>query len=329
MTVIRLSTRFLFLFLGWFGGSAAFGSTTLPHLNANQPFAVTGAEVALQITGDAGQCYTLLLSTQPAQSAQGTAGISYLNPNAMTVIGSGLLDTAGQATAWFSFPAQTPVGSLRYLQAQTGEGATRRLSNAVTLQAVASPPSGARATHAMAVTPNGVKAYVVHENDGALSIIDAQTDQKIAERPLGPSARHLPHRPVDVRLDPAGKRVFVVNAASESFAVLDSATDSVIAQVAVGRGARRIAFSGPYVYLTNDLNDELQVIAEPVKGLFIKFKTVPLQGRDPGPVVVLPNKLLLIGHRASHELELVHPFNTAGPTTLARIPLGTLPLGQR
>lgn len=313
-------------------GAAATGEEVLgmPSLRVVNPFVVLGSNATLTIESEPGASFTLLVSRAPAEVSAGAAGTLFLAPGTSSTAASGVIGLDG--TAIVSIPIQSPqasAGTILYYQARVGIPPDARFSNAVPIRAEAAPSTGPRMTRSIATTPDGAKAYVAHEADGSVSVIDAVTDTKLAELPLGPSARGIPHRPVNVAVDPEGRHAFVANAASSRLSVIHVATDSVAAQLSVPTGCRAITFDfsggAPRVYVANEVRNAVLVFEESSPGSFSQLPMIPLQGSAPGPMAALPGGLLMVGHRATLDLEVVDPAAPSGSTTVARTPLGRLP----
>ena len=302
----------------------------LPKLTVDMPFAVRGTTVTFTIEGPASAVYLLLQSLGPTKLFLGELGTLFLDVRNLGAIGFGRLGADGTGAVSFPVPdADPPPGTVLYQQALVLAPAGNRLSNAVPIRIEATMPTGPRVSQALAVTPDGSKAYVAHQLDGSVSVIDAINDVKMAELPIGPSARAIPHRPVDVGIDPDGRSAYVVNTAADFLTVIDVATDSVTALVPVPRGCRRIAIDfspGRHrVFVTNEVENAVLVFSED-QGVLTPLPSIPLLGQAPGPVAVLPDGKLMVGHRATLDLETIDPGAESGSTTVARTPLGTLPL---
>ena len=238
-----------------------------------------------------------------------------------------MLDGSGTGTIPLAIPAFLPIGTNFYVQAFS-TGAVNELSNAVPFRVVDAAPSGRRVTIAVAATPDGAKAYVAHLQDGSVSVIDAVNDVKLTELPITPSASGLPYRALDIGIDPEGRHAFVVNAAASTLAVIHVATDSVAGQIPVARGSRRIGFdfsNTKRIYVTNEVRNAVLVFDESPNGTFVEQPEIPLEGKAPGPLLVLPDGRLVVGHRATHEIEVIDPQAPPGSQTVARTSTSGLP----
>lgn len=302
-----------------------------PLLRVTSPFVLLGTSANFTLSGDPLATYVVYRALQPAEVPLGVMGTLFMKSGTFAPFASGTLDASGNAAiqlAVANVPSQN--GVVTYVQASVTSAGAIRLSNAVPFRAQSLAPSGGRSPRAIAVTPDGTKAYVAHQLDGAVSVIDLVTGAKIRELPVGPSAARMPFRPLDIAIDPDGRHAFVVNVASSTVAVIDVASDSIAGQVASIKGSRRIAFDftagNRRIYLTNEAANALLVLNETTPGTFTPSPSIPLQGAGPGPLARLADGRLVVGHRASLDLELVNPLAQPGSTTLARIPLNTQPL---
>ncbi|MDV6278221.1 hypothetical protein R3Q06_32670 [Rhodococcus erythropolis] len=80
---------------------------------------------------------------------------------------------------------------------------------------------------AVAVTPDGGRAYVTNGSDKSVSVIDTATDTVVDTVPVGAF-------PAGVAITPDGARTYVTNGSDKSVSVIEIATDTVLATVPVG-----------------------------------------------------------------------------------------------
>ncbi|MEO0972582.1 MAG: beta-propeller fold lactonase family protein [Pseudomonadota bacterium] len=255
------------------------------QVQALQPFLLPDAPVELRLTGsEPGAAYVVLASSTPAAITAGSLGTLYLAPGTFEVLGRGVSDGAGVSEISLPPPTGLEEGDRLYVQALS-LASPRSLSNSVALRASAGLPSGQRASRALAVTPDGRRAYVVHQVDGTVTVVDSQADAVVAELPITTGARSVPHRPVDVAISPDGAYAFVTSATADFMAVVDVDTDSVVAEVPVPRGSRRVAFdfSGvdELVYVTNDVANAVLVLRRDGPGTFHDLRTCAPRGSFP------------------------------------------------
>lgn len=316
--------------VNWFCTTLVWLTTSVsaaPALSVDTPFAVLGDNLNFTISGEAGATYALLTAQAPKQIPLGAPGTLFLNPTSISVTASGVLGADGTATVPVAFAGL--VDQFWYSQAVVIEQAGNRFSNAITARIVAATPTGPRETLAIAVTPDGDKAYVGNREDGAISVVSLANGVKQAELAITTSAAGIPFRPIDLAVDPDGRHLFVVNAASNRLAVVDVASDSSVAQINVPRGSRRVGFdftlSPPRIYITNEVVNAVLVFEETTPGRFTALPSIPLQGDDPTALLVLNDGRLVVGNRATHDLEFVDPFAPADTTTLQRTPIEGIP----
>ena len=191
------------------------------------------------------------------------------------------------------------------------------------------PRPVARRPQAIAVTPDGLKAYVASERDLRVTVLDAVSHRILKEVTLGP-ARGRPELPVVVAVDPEGRHLFHVDPLRRTIAVLETSSDTHVASIPVPEGSRDIAFDfsggSRRVFVTNQRDNAVLVFLEAPAGVFSAQPAFSLAGRGPDPIAVVPGGQLLVGHRHSHELEVVDTSLPPDNATVARIPLGSLPL---
>jgi hypothetical protein len=103
----------------------------------------------------------------------------------------------------------------------------------------------------------------------------------------------------------------------------------VVASLPVPGGCHRIAFdySGAErrIYVTNQVVGAVLCWREDTAFGFVSLPAIAVQGRDPEALAVLPDGRLMVGNRATLDLEVLDPNAAAGSSTVARIALGSLP----
>jgi len=314
----------LFAALPWSGWGAPSGSNL--QLQADTRFPIAGGAITLHLSGPANADYVLKASGKAKQTELPGIGTVYLDLLQSISLASGFLDAAGLADVLVPVPADPKfLGGVYYFQFGAGAGGVVSVSNALSVRIQSAPPSGARQPEAIAVTPDGSRVYVLHEEDATVSVIDPTTDTLLADMPIGriPTSIGLPCR---AAVDPEGRHAFFLHPALPKMTVIDTATDSISAQVPVPLACGGIAFdfSGPddLIYVTSEREAGVIVFTEAPAGTFTRTALLPIQGQRPGPIVVLPGGDLMVGDQESHELEVIDP--TGAP--IARTPLGSLPM---
>jgi YVTN family beta-propeller protein len=307
------------------GTASAFSgsSVLIPSLTADTQFPVIGDTFMLTLNGEPGADFAYLLSFTPAELPLGMKGTLFVAPDAFFLVIGGVLPAGGS----FELPvplANDPllVDIFFFVQGASKTTEGLRFGNSLAFRIEDATPSGARRSVAIAVTTDGSQAFVAQQGDSAVSVVDALNDVKIADLPVGST-------PVDVACDPDGRHVFVVSTDSEFMVVLDAASRSTVAHVPVPFGCRRVAFDfglvPPRLYLTNFRDNVLLVLQESPPGNFSALTPIPLSGRGPGPLAVLGDGRIAVGHENTHELEIVDPMLLPGNPTVALIPINGLP----
>jgi len=292
---------------------AAAARGQAPTLSADTQLPAVDTTFTVTLEGTPGATFLLLAGFEPAQVPLGGKGTLYLAPGAFFVALTGTLPPAGS----FALPIPLTddpeaVGLFFYLQGATKDAGQTRLGNALAFRITEQVPSGGRGSSALAVAPDGGKAWVTHERDGTLSAVDLVTGAKIADHPVG-------FAPDDVAVDPDGSHLVVVNRQSRFLTVMDAGSESVVAQLPVPEQCRRAAFDGnadpPRLYVTSASDDTVLVLEETAPGAFTALAPLAVTGRYPGPLAVLPDGRLAVGtHGSPHRIEILDPFaDPAGP----------------
>jgi YVTN family beta-propeller protein len=307
-------------------GEAAISVT----LSVDPLFPVPGGVSVFTVTGTPGATFDVFRSSKPGEKVVPVwNGTLFLDiPNA-TKVRTGVLPQSGVTT--FTLPVPNDpnlVGSLWYFQARAQGGLQKALSpRSVTQRISSAPPAGARKPEAIAVTPDGTRAFVANAADGTVQVLDAANDVLLEEIPVAPLAPAR-GRLIRTAIDPEGRHLFVVNPQMVRIPVIHAATGSVSAQITVPRSCRDVAFdfggSPKKVYVTDEHANAVLVFNEAPPGTFTQTDTLALQGTGPGPLAVLPSGMLMVGHRATHELEVVNPA-VPGGATVARTALKGVP----
>ncbi len=311
------------------GAAAAQGLTPPLTLAVDEPFPVIGSPVQFTLSGPPSSLFSIQGSVHPTELPLGTLGTLFLDPAKLTPIASGALDGTGAGSAVVPIPANPALdGLLFHLQAGALSGFDIGLSNSTPIRIGVAPTAGPRNPESIAITPDGTKAYVAHQEDGGVSVIDVASETVLRDFPVGPPPDGKGF-PVRVAVDPEGRHAFVVNPWTRVLSVIHVASDSVVALLDVPKACRDVAFdfSGPakIVYVTNERDDAVLRFAEGPPGAFAPLAPVPVQGRDPGPIAVHADGRLVVGNRSTHEIEVLDPTLLPGDPTVARLPLNKLP----
>ena len=298
-------------------------------LTVDNRYPLPGSNLTFTLTGPPNAAFVLFRSQTPKETALPQWGRFFLDIPTMIQVGQGTLDPSGVATAVVPV-ANDPqlVNSLFYFEARATLGADKGLSGSISTRIVAAAPSGPRRPEALAATPDGKKAYVVNQADGTLQTVNPVQDKLVDEMPIAAPVTSV-GLPMSAAIDPEGRHLFVINPQLRTMTVLHTGTDSVAAQVPIDPASRDIAFAfngtDRKIFVTNERDNAVLVFSEgPGPGTFSLVDTLALQGQGPGPIVVLPSGLLMIGQRVTHELEVVDP-SVPGGATVARTPLRGVP----
>lgn len=298
----------------------------VPVLSQSSPFALPGSTSTFTVTGTPGAEVKLLQTNQPAEVDKGVIGIQFYKSGTQRSIGSGTFDANGTFSQQITHAAD--VGTVYYVQAVANLNRQTRMSNAVAYRIESSLPAGARETVAIATTPDGRRAYVGHRKGGIVTVIDAVNNTKLTELPITTAATAVPYKPIRIAIDPNGRHAFVANAAAKRLTVIHAASGSISAQLVVPAGNRGIGFdfrTTRLIYIANETTNAVLVFEETVPGTFVARPPIPLQGHSPGPLLVLPDGKLAVGHRTGAEIEILDPAAAPGATTIARTPILGVP----
>ena len=319
------------LFLLLFTPSVAAADVDPPaELTVDTHLPALGQTLQVTLDGPAGAFYLLDLGFTPTELQLPGVGTLFVDPASVWTLFSGFLPAGGQVVHPLTVPADPSLeGAFFFLVAAALDGTDLGLSNALPLRIGSAPPASPRGTSAVASTPDGSSVFALHRRDGTLSVVDTTSDTVLADLPVGPAGIDGPHLRTDLAVDPDGRHLFVVHGAWDRLTVVDVETLSIAAWIPVGGGCRRVAFDfengARRVYVTREVGDVVLVFEELIEGLFVPLPPVLLEGDGPGPLVVLDDGRLIVGHRTSKELELVDPALPPGSQTLARTPLGGIP----
>lgn len=300
-----------------------------PQLEADPHFPVLGTSVTLDVSAAPSSVWVLLGAVTPASIDLGAPGTLHLDPLNLLTLGAGVVPGSGVATTVLPVPAAAKFAGLEiFVQAVEVAGPLFTLTTGVALRIEDAPLAGGRATLSVDATPDGSKLYAAHRDDGIVAVVDTGTESLVRELPNGPPATHLLHGPVHIAVDPDGRNVFALNAAAEHVRVFDVSTDAMIARIPTGRGCKRIAFdfgvAPPRIYVTNEATDSVLVFEEPLPGFFVPLGALATEGSLPGPIDVLPDGRLVVGHQGSNELEILDPTTPGAPTD-DRLAIGARP----
>lgn len=112
-----------------------------------------------------------------------------------------------------------------------------------------------RGPSAVALSPDGARAYVTNSTDRTVSVVDTATGTLVKSVAVGGSASA-------VALSPDGSRAYIALKSASKLAVMDTATHSVITTVSVGWSPSAVAVNanGTRVYVSNPGSGTMSVI---------------------------------------------------------------------
>ncbi|MDF3293221.1 beta strand repeat-containing protein, partial [Streptomyces silvisoli] len=105
----------------------------------------------------------------------------------------------------------------------------------------------------VAITPDGLQAYVVNDGSNTVSVINTGTLAVTATVPVGTA-------PFWVAITPDSLRAYVTNSTDGTVSVVDTVTNTVAATVTVGTDPLGVAVAGTNVYVANGGDGTVSVI---------------------------------------------------------------------
>jgi|GEM_PF-2796894 len=306
---------------------AAHAQTLDLQLTVDNRFPVLESTITFTLTGPPDVEFGLRASGGAQEKLLPAWGLVFIDTNDILDMGNGVLDGNGEATIVVNVPNRPElVNKLFHFQARGELDPDRGVSNAITIRIQDAPPSGPRQPAAMVVTPDGTKAYVAHERDATISVIDAVNDVLLDEIPIGPVSTSL-GKPISMGIDPEGRHLFIADPRRREIALIHIETGSFAGVIEHAASTNGIAFdfSGPekMVYFTNTRAQAVLPYEELPDGTFFATGKISVEGQGPGPVITLDDGTLVVANRQSLDVEFVDPVTE---TTLARTSLESLPL---
>jgi YVTN family beta-propeller protein len=117
----------------------------------------------------------------------------------------------------------------------------------------------------IAVTPDGLHAYVRIEFSNGVPVIDTSTNMQVALVTAGPQPPFA--SPGGVAVTPDGKDVYVTNS-NNTVSVIDTATNTVVATVPVAAGAIQVATYPPTPFTAFSAKLDIEFGKQPSTGAF-------------------------------------------------------------
>ncbi|TSB32070.1 Ig-like domain repeat protein [Streptomyces benahoarensis] len=168
----------------------------------------------------------------------------------------------------------------------------------------------------VAITPNGLRAYVANEGSNNVSVIDTTSLTVTATVPVGAT-------PFGVAITPDGLHAYVTNSGGNSVSVIATATNTVTATIPVGSTPLGVAITpdGLHAYVTNSGGNSVSVIATATNTV---TATIPV-GATPFGVAITPDGLrAYVTNSGGNSVSVIA---TATNTVTAITLVGAIPLG--
>lgn len=216
--------------------------------------------------------------------------------------------------------------------------------------------------YAVAILPDGKKAYVANFGTGDVSVIDIITNTHIATVPTGLGTGKIALtatpdgqkvyvsnllfnnvtvidtktdtviktisvgvRPLAIAITPDGTKAYVTNQLDNNISVIDIATDTVISTISVGENPSSLAIApdGKNIYVVNQTSDDISVIDTITDTL---ITTVSSGGTSPSAIMITPDGTkVYIANETSNSISVIDASTHTLITTIAAI--GDLPIG--
>src|SRR5688572_21728628 len=157
-------------------------------LSVDTLFPLPGGVSKFTVTGPPGAEFEIWRSPNPGETFFPAWGTVFIDISDKTRVGKGILPQSGTKIVTVGVPNDpTLVDTLWYFQARAWLGQDKGASARTLAQRiVSSPPAGARRPEALAVTPDGTRAFVVNEADVTVQVLDAVNDVLLEEIPVAP-----------------------------------------------------------------------------------------------------------------------------------------------
>lgn len=173
----------------------------------------------------------------------------------------------------------------------------------------------------IAMSPNGLRAFVTNHSDNTVSMIDTQTLTEILPRiPVGTG-------PQELAFTPNGKRLYVVHSSDNRVFVINPSTGAVIKQITIppttGAAEAKDILASPdnnFVYVANYANGSVDVIT--VAGN--RVTSIPAAA-GPRRLAMTPDGAYVLA--TDYLGDMVTVIDTATNTFFKNIPVGHQPRG--
>ena len=175
------------------------------------------------------------------------------------------------------------------------------------------------APQGVAITPDGVTAYITNSADDTVTALDLRTHATVAT--IGVDAA-----PKGIAITPDGQFVYVANSASDSISMIATASNAVVGTIVLDPLGTLPPFTpidlevtpnGAFLYVTNSSHNTVSVFRTTDDLLLAE---VPV-GRQPGGLAITPNgALVFVANAADSTVSVLRVADNAV--------IGTIPVGR-
>ncbi|MCH7879808.1 MAG: beta-propeller fold lactonase family protein, partial [candidate division Zixibacteria bacterium] len=173
-------------------------------------------------------------------------------------------------------------------------------------------------SHGVAITPDGLYAYVANSTANTVSVID------ITNNIVLPTTIAVGTEPQGIAITPNGLLAYVTNQASYDVSVIWISDNTVLKTIPVGDYPLGIAITpnGDYVYVANDLSNTVSVIRISDNTV---IKTIPV-GLQPRGLAITPDgAFCYVANSFSSDLSVIEIASNTNVATISGI--GVFPWG--
>ena len=208
---------------------------------------------------------------------------------------------------WFSNFGAANVSMIYY---SNNTLALNKVSGGTGLVIVGTQPRG------VAITPNGLYAYVANYGSATVSVISTSSNSVVATILVGTNSQ-------GVAITPNGQYVYVTNQGTATVSVISTATNTVVSTIPVGSSPFGVAITpnGLYAYVANAGSNTVSVISTSSNSVVATI----LVGTNPKGIAVTPNgQYVYVGNSGGTTVSVI---STATNTVVSTIPVGSSPHG--
>ncbi|WP_194927098.1 phospholipase D-like domain-containing protein [Catenulispora pinisilvae] len=234
--------------------------------------------------------------------------------------GTALTGTAPAGTAP-AVPTATapavPPGTYLYV-GNSGDNTLSVVNTANPTAAVPGSPIAVGAPEAVAVTPDGTKAYVVG-NNGSISVVDTASDTLTSSLLSGPG-----HLGIAMAVD--GRHAYITNSRADTVSVLDTSTDTITGTIPVGHNPYGVAAApdGRHLYVTDNVSNSVSVIDTETNAV---TDTIAVGVAPIGVAVTPDGSKVYVPDATSGTVSVIATAGAKKNEVVATVPVGTQPFG--